>query len=130
MANVGRWRFKRQSMRSRSSRGSAESLESFKVAQNYDAFDPEMVGASIASPAAAFRTRSNVGDFAAGVISVTQPNSYTRIVTVRSVGWLDVNSTGVLDTQNEPYKTVDVTATFSLERSKVFDYTYFVNNYG
>ncbi|HCM74451.1 MAG TPA: hypothetical protein DIS87_09960, partial [Armatimonadetes bacterium] len=54
---------------------------------------------------------------------------YRRIVTVRSVGWLDSNNNGALDA-NESSMTVDVTANYELARSGIFDYTYFINNYG
>ena len=42
---------------------------------------------------------------------------------------MDLNNNGALD-GNEPCKTVDINATYTLQRSQVFDYTYFINNYG
>ncbi|HWD39992.1 MAG TPA: hypothetical protein VG944_14175 [Fimbriimonas sp.] len=102
----------------------------FKASQDYSTFDPSTTGASTANPAAAVQdTIPGVGAFAAGVISVSASDTYTRTIVVRSVGWIDSNNNGVLDS-NEPFKVVDVTSTYSLQRSKVFDYTYFVNNYG
>jgi hypothetical protein len=72
-----------------------------------------------------------VGRFAAGVIAFAQPgtDSYTRHVTIRSTGWIDTDKDGQLDA-DEPVKVVDVRASFKLVRSQVFDYTYFVNNFG
>lgn len=102
----------------------------FKSATDYSSFDPSVAGASVSSPAAAIQgSITGVGDFAAGVINVSAPDSYTRIVTVRTVGWIDVNHDGTLD-PGDPAKTIDSTYTFSLQRSHVFDYSYFVNNYG
>jgi hypothetical protein len=98
--------------------------------QTFAAFDASTAGASVSSPHSSIQdTIPGVGAFAAGVISVTSPDTYTRIVTVRTTGWIDLNNNGLLD-GNEPFKVVDITATYSLDRSKVFDYTYFVNNYG
>ena len=102
----------------------------FKSAEDFSTFDPSVTGASDGTPAAAVQDSiPGVGMFAAGVIAVSQPDAYTRIITVRTVGWLDVVNSGQYDAA-DPSKTVDVTATFTLDRSSVFDYTYFVNNYG
>ncbi len=114
--------------------GNQELLQSlwlpFETSQNYDTFDPATQGASVNNPMAAIQDSiPNVGSFASGVINVTSPDSYTRIITVRTTGWIDLNGNGLLDA-GEPFKVVDATTTFSLNRSKVFDYTYFVNNYG
>lgn len=102
----------------------------FKSAQNFDAFDTSTANASASVPV---NTMSDgvpgVGKYACGVISVSAPDSYNRYVTIRGVGWEDLNNNGQLDA-GEPQKTVDVVACYSLSRSQVFDYTYFVNNYG
>lgn len=109
----------------------------FKVSQNFDSMDTSCDGASTSSqmlPTSG--SISNAGAFAASVIAYSTPNTnsgnpdtYSRMVTVRAVGWLDKNNNGTLD-ENESRKIVDVNARFSLNRSQVFDYTYFVNNYG
>jgi len=104
----------------------------FKASQKFDDIDNQTNGASTASPKA--NIAGNVpgaGNFSAGVISAYMPtgNTYQRIVTVRAVGWVDLNGNGQLD-PGEPQKIVDVTASYELARSQVFDYTYFVNNYG
>jgi hypothetical protein len=49
--------------------------------------------------------------------------------TARSVGWIDRNENGQLDA-NEPRQVIDQTFDLALSRSSVFDYAYFVNNYG
>jgi hypothetical protein len=102
----------------------------FKTNQNYTAFDAATTGATPSSPMATLQSSiPGVGTFASGIISVTSPNTYTRIMVVRTTGWIDYNGNGLIDA-NEPFKVVDTTVTFSLNRSAVFDYTYFVNNYG
>ncbi|MBX3117642.1 MAG: hypothetical protein KF784_01140 [Fimbriimonadaceae bacterium] len=104
----------------------------FKINQNFFDMEDLCNSASVSDPKALVDGQiSGVGRFTAGVVSFTMPSSdtYSRIVTVRAVGWMDRNNNGVLDS-NEPRKTVDVTASFALARSQVFDYTYFVNNYG
>lgn len=102
----------------------------FKSTQVFTALDAATTGASVSSPTNSIAgTVPGVGNFAAGVIKVINQDSYTRIVTVRGVGYLDLNGNGRMDA-GEPQKVVDVIATFALARSQVFDYSYFVNNYG
>lgn len=104
----------------------------FKSTQAFADMETACSGASIGNPKAALSgTIPNVGAYAASVIAFTQPSgdTYTRYVTVRAVGWLDRDGDGALDA-GEPRKTVDVMGRFQLQRSPVFDYTYFVNNYG
>lgn len=104
----------------------------FKINQTFDVMDGLCVGATSDNPMGSLSgTVPHVGAFAAGVISYYSPNNdpYSRIVTVRAVGWMDSNGNGVID-PGEPTQTVDVSASFQLSRSQVFDYAYFVNNYG
>lgn len=104
----------------------------FKINQNFVNMEDVCDDAAIDDPKATVAGEiQGVGDFSAGVISFSMPNNdpFTRMVTVRAVGWLDRNNNNVLD-DNEPRKVVDVTGQFQLARSQVFDYTYFVNNYG
>jgi hypothetical protein len=102
----------------------------FKLNQNFVAMDTACNGASTNTPLATVNDGiTNVGKFSVGVIKYTQPDTYTRIVTVRCVGFINRNANGTLN-QNDPQKVVDVVAAFSLSRSKVFDYMYFINNYG
>jgi type II secretory pathway pseudopilin PulG len=104
----------------------------FKQNQNFVAMSDACEGASEGDPQATTSGAiTGVGRFSAGVIRYQQPNNdtYTRLVTVRAVGWVDRDNDGNLD-NNEPRKVVDVTGQFQLARSQVFDYTYFVNNYG
>lgn len=106
--------------------------QNFKINQNFFDMEDTCSGASVNDPRGMEDSSiDGVGRYTAGVISFTMPagDTYTRIVTVRSVGWMDKNGNGVLDSK-EPRKIVDVTASFQLARSQVFDYTYFVNNYG
>ncbi|MBL8060486.1 MAG: hypothetical protein JNK63_07215 [Chthonomonas sp.] len=104
----------------------------FKQQQIFTQLDTNLSGATTGSPRSAMSgTVSGVGSYSAGVINyATVPgNAFVRMVTVRAVGWIDQDNDGQLDI-GEPSKTVDVTARFELTRSQVFDYTYFVNNYG
>jgi hypothetical protein len=102
----------------------------FAQAQNFTLLDAQCANSSVAQPTAAVNgTIANVGNYSAGVISYSSPDTYTRVVVIRTVGWIDQNKNSKLDA-NEPAKTVDVTVTYSLLRSGVFDYTYFINNFG
>lgn len=104
----------------------------FKVNQTFIDMETRLTGASIGAPMDSMSgSVGTVGNYAAGVIAYSDPGGdpYTRMVTVRAVGWVDRNHNGIMDA-NEPQKIVDVQACFQLSRSKVFDYTYFVNNYG
>lgn len=107
----------------------------FKINQNFVYMEDVCEGASAETPLASLSGHiagvGGNGRFAAGVIGFFEPNddTYTRLVTVRAVGWIDRDNDGALDS-SEPRKTVDVTARYQLARSQVFDYTYFVNNYG
>lgn len=104
----------------------------FKVDQDFVAMEDSCAGASANAPRFALSgSIPEVGGFSAGVVRFYSPGGdpYSRMVTVRAVGWLDRDSDGQLD-DNEPRKVVDVTARFELARSQVFDYTYFINNYG
>lgn len=104
----------------------------FKQTQMFVDMDSTLAGASEANPMLAVTDDvSGVGRYASAVIGYTTPaaDPFRRIVTVRSVGWLDTNNNGALDA-NESSMTVDVTANYELARSGIFDYTYFINNYG
>ncbi|GIV05361.1 MAG: hypothetical protein KatS3mg016_0936 [Fimbriimonadales bacterium] len=102
----------------------------FKIAQRFDALHSALNGASPTSPRWV-RTGvfAGVGNYTASVIGYAQPDSYTRRITVRSVGWIDRNGNGQLDA-HEPRQVIDQTFDLALTRSAVFDYAYFVNNYG
>lgn len=102
----------------------------FKQDQHFINFDTSVGNASQSSPVHN-RTQkvAGVGRYAAGVVAVTNVDPYTRLITIRSVGWLDHDNDRAVD-EGEPRKVVDVTARFELQRSRVFDYTYFANNYG
>lgn len=103
---------------------------SFKASQRFASIDAELAAVSPSNPqriqTGAF---SGIGAYSAGIVGYAQPDSYNRHLTVRAVGWVDRNRNGQLD-NDEPRRTVDQTVTFSLNRSGVFDYSYFVNNYG
>ncbi len=104
----------------------------FKVDQTFVQMEDECSGASDTQPkATTLEDLPGVGKVSAGVIGFSSPNNdtYKREVKVRAVAWFDKNGNNVLD-ENESRKTVDVIANFELARSQVFDYTYFVNNYG
>lgn len=102
----------------------------FKVAQKFDDLDTALYGASPESPKGVVTGVTTNGDkYSAGVVGYQDTDTYNRLVSVRVVAWTDVNNNGQIDA-GEPRKVVDVSTVFSLTRSQVFDYTYFVNNYG
>lgn len=104
----------------------------FKQSQAFVDMDAALTGASELNPKVPLTGElPGVGQYASGVVRYWSPagDVFSRMVVVRSVGWIDRNSNGVADA-GEPRKTVDVTAEFRLARSQVFDYTYFINNYG
>lgn len=102
----------------------------FKQNQNFTDIDSRCSNASVSAPAASINdTVPGVGRFSVGVIGYKVVDSYTRQLLFRCVGYIDKNSNGQLDA-GEPRRIIDVNATFELSRSQVFDYAYFVNNYG
>ncbi len=104
----------------------------FKVAQHFEDMDDELAGASPTNPLGALMLSvDTVGDYAAGIIGYESPlgDNFSRIITVRSVGFIDQNNDDQLN-EGEPRKLIDVQIRFGLDRSPVFDYTYFTNNYG
>ncbi len=102
----------------------------FKINQRFDAIHSALNGASPTNPRWV-RTGvfAGIGNYTTSVIGYAQPDSYTRRITVRSVGWIDRNGNGQLDA-HEPRQVIDQTFDLVLTRSAVFDYAYFVNNYG
>ena len=107
-----------------------DSWAEFKVDQNFFMLDQLCGGASASNPVMT-QTGSipRIGNYSAGVIGYSSPDNYTRQVIIRAVGWIDRNGDGVME-PSEPHRIVDISTTLALNRSKVFDYTYFVNNYG
>ncbi|MCS7273341.1 MAG: hypothetical protein NZ550_04240 [Fimbriimonadales bacterium] len=102
----------------------------FKIAQRFSALQSLLEGASPSNPRwVRTSTITGVGNYQAFVISYEPVDSYRRRLTVRSVGWIDYNNNGMLDA-NEPRRVVDQSFELSLSRSEVFNYAYFVNNYG
>jgi len=104
----------------------------FKQSQAFIDMGTQLTGASEATPKISQTAEmTGVGRYASGVIGYWQPSgdAYGRMVVIRSIGWIDRDNDGVADT-DEPRKTVDVVTEFRLSRSRVFDYTYFINNFG
>lgn len=106
--------------------------QNFKSTQSFADIDKTCLGASLAAPKGSVSgSLPGVGNFTAAIVSCTQPgsDSYTRQVTVRSLGWIDSNGNGSMES-TEAVKIVDVKVEFKLKRSEVFDYVKFTNNYG
>ncbi|GBC93509.1 hypothetical protein HRbin15_02000 [bacterium HR15] len=102
----------------------------FKVSQRFDSFDSALRDATPANPARTWNgVLGTAGNYTASVIGYQQVDSYTRRVTIRAIGWQDRNGNGRLD-PSEPRQVIDQTFDLQLSRSGVFDYAYFVNNYG
>ncbi len=74
-------------------------------------------------------TLPNGTRYVAAVVGYESVNSRTRRFTIQSVGWCDTNGNGVLD-QGEVSRAVEALLDLTLDPSNVFDYAYFVNNYG
>ncbi|GMV35652.1 MAG: hypothetical protein AMXMBFR61_01600 [Fimbriimonadales bacterium] len=102
----------------------------FKVSQRFDAMDAAYPGASPENPLGVISgSYDGVGAYTVGIVGYDTPDTYNRFVTLRAVGFQDANNNGQLD-PGEPYRTVETVQKFSLDRSGVFDYAYFANNYG
>ncbi len=102
----------------------------FKVSQRFDTFDSALRSSTPDNPGRTWNgVLGTVGNYTASVIGYQQVDSYTRRVTLRAVGWQDRNGNGRLDA-GEPRQVLDQTFDLQLSRSGVFDYAYFVNNYG
>lgn len=105
-------------------------FQSFKVTQDFTAIDSATVGADYSKPKATLNDRMATNQhFSASVVGATQVSSFVRDLVIVSVGWIDTNGNGVLDV-GEPRRAVRSTVRYSLSRAEVFDYAYFVNNYG
>ncbi len=104
--------------------------QAFKQAQNFVDLDAQLNGAAIGNPkSTAHGSVPGVGYYSVSIVGYDQPDPFDRNLHVRVLSWVDLKGNGILDT-GEPYKTVDANYTLSLQRSPVFDYIYFVNNYG
>ncbi len=102
----------------------------FKVAQKFDTLDANFEGATSGNPKGTISSSlDSKRKYSAGAVGYSEVDSYNRVVTIRCVAWNDANNNNAINT-NEDRKVVDVQVVFSLGRSAVFDYTYFVNNYG
>ncbi|MCC6483209.1 MAG: hypothetical protein IT209_00050 [Armatimonadetes bacterium] len=106
----------------------------FKATQRFDSLDTQCAGATTGAPrlvmaglvqgAATYDVRYSVG-----VVNYIIQGTYRRQVIVRSIGWVDQNRNGALD-NGEESRAIESQIELALDRSKVFDYAYFVNNYG
>lgn len=113
---------------------SANMWQPFKVSQRFDSLDTYCTGATTASPRLVLTgvvdTQTNYqARYSVGVVKYVIQGTYQRQVTLRSIGWVDNNSNGALD-NGEQSRAIEAQIQLSLDRSKVFDYAYFVNNYG
>lgn len=104
----------------------------FKTKQDFVDLDAALTSASLTTPKSALSGDiTGIGRYSAGVTAYFAPGGdpYQRTLRIRTVGWVDRNANSLPDL-DEPQRTVDVTYGFVLKRSGVFDYTYFVNNFG
>jgi hypothetical protein len=97
---------------------------SFKVSQSFDQIDSQSVPFNTIT-----RNLGSQQCYQASVTTVNNVDSYTRDLVIVSVGWTDTDGDVVLDT-DEPRRAIRALVRFSLSRSAIFDYAYFVNNYG
>jgi len=96
----------------------------FKVTQNFTAIDAAVLPFCGSNQELASGQR-----YLAYVSERKTLESYTRDLTIISVGWLDRNNNGRLD-DGEPRRVIRAVYRYSQSRGGVFDYAYFVNNYG
>ncbi len=102
----------------------------FKISQRFDTLDSTLRNASVDNPSRIWNgVLGTVGNYTASVVGYQTIDSYTRRVTLHAVGWQDRNGNGQLD-NGEPRQVLQQTFELQLSRSGVFDYAYFVNNYG
>jgi len=101
----------------------------FKVEQKFDSF----VLWELASPTNPMETvGGDLGGglrYSCGIVGQRVNSNFSRELTFRSVGWVDQDNDGQLD-DGEPRTVLEHTIEFTLDRSGVFDYAYFANNYG
>ena len=106
--------------------------KTFKINQSFDSLDTLASGASPSTPKGSTTAEvPGVGRYTAAIISCVQPgaDTYTRQITIRTLGWIDTNGDSSLQS-TEPVKIVDVNFEFQLKRSEVFDFVKFTNNFG
>ncbi len=103
----------------------------FAASQSLTTIDSAFFGASPTSPRGTVAgMMDDVGNYSTGVIGIVTPPSQqnARIVTIRTVGWIDQDKSGTLNS-GDPQKTIDYVVKIELARSQVFDYARFINNY-
>lgn len=104
----------------------------FRIAQRFPETDEACQGASLTNPREICSGVLNATDgvvYQSGVVEYTSISNYTRRITIASIGWIDEDGDRRWDS-GEPRKDVESRIELRLERSKVFDYAYMVNNYG
>ena len=106
--------------------------KTFKTNQSFNSLDTICAGVSSSNPkGTATGLVPGVGRYTAAIIACNQPgnDTYSRQVTVRSLGWIDTNGDGALQS-TEPVKVVDINFILQMRRSEVFDFVKFTNNFG
>ncbi|MBS1715983.1 MAG: hypothetical protein JST30_16775 [Armatimonadetes bacterium] len=102
----------------------------FRQSQKFTELKSTCQGATNDNPKSVLTGKiDGVGCFITGVVSYTQVNSYLAVLKIRSIGFIDRNGNQILDA-GESFKEVMSVTRYELARSQVFDYTYFINNYG
>lgn len=111
--------------------------QGFKISQNLSTVDTATSAATEQNPCIVNNGTLDGPDpnstakirYTAAVIGYKNTDSYTRDLTIRSVAWLDRNNNSTWD-NGEPRKSIRCAVRYTLSRAGVFDYAYFVNNYG
>jgi len=103
----------------------------FRAQQRIQNLDAQFTGAGPGTSAKLVTSGElpNGTRYVAAVVGYESVNSRTRRFTIQSVGWCDTNGNGRLD-EGEVSRAVEALLDLSLDPSSVFDYAYFVNNYG
>lgn len=102
----------------------------FRTSQRFESLDLQCSGASTTSPRLA-RTGAlpGRGRYFACVTDYEVVDNWNRRLSILSIGWDDRNNNATIDAGESP-RALRSQVQLSLERSRVFDYAYFVNNYG
>lgn len=106
----------------------------FRIHKTFDELDVKCGPAKHGFDAQSFTQPVGTGEaamlmFWTRVTKYEEINRYARRITIQSIGWVDSNGNGQLDA-GETVRGIESKIMLELERSKVFDYAYFVNNYG
>lgn len=102
----------------------------FRTKQSFSSLDAAAKSATTSNPCLTISSQLAANErYTVSVVGWSSPDTYTRDITIVSVGWIDQDHDGALD-NDEVRRAIRSVVRYSLSRAGVFDYCYFVNNYG